>query len=75
MHDMVLLLSERVMWWQLLIKEFSPKIKYVKGIKNVVADALSRGPRGNTRHETSNGTKNDFRSVRHQDHRSRAKKN
>jgi hypothetical protein len=42
MHDTVLLSSERAMQWQLLIEEFSPEIKYVKGIKNVVADALSR---------------------------------
>ena len=30
------------MQWQLLIEEFVQEIKYVKGIKNVVADALSR---------------------------------
>eukprot|EP00957_Ditylum_brightwellii_P210547 15365094-Ditylum_brightwellii.AAC.1 len=42
MHDIVLLLSERVMQWQLLFEEFGPEIKYLKGIKNVVADALSR---------------------------------
>ena len=41
-HDMVLLLSERFMQWQLLIGKFGPKIKYIKVIKNVVADALSR---------------------------------
>eukprot|EP00957_Ditylum_brightwellii_P089410 6807977-Ditylum_brightwellii.AAC.1 len=40
-HDTVLLFSERVMQWQLLIEEFGQEIKYVKGIKNVVADALS----------------------------------
>eukprot|EP00957_Ditylum_brightwellii_P001919 147291-Ditylum_brightwellii.AAC.1 len=42
MPDIVLLSSERVMQWQLLIEEFGLEIKYVKGIKNVVADALSR---------------------------------
>eukprot|EP00957_Ditylum_brightwellii_P192847 14683269-Ditylum_brightwellii.AAC.1 len=42
MHDTVLLSSERVMPWQLLIEEFSPEIKYIKSIKNVVADALIR---------------------------------
>eukprot|EP00957_Ditylum_brightwellii_P097297 7410330-Ditylum_brightwellii.AAC.1 len=42
MHDTVLLSSERVMQWRLLIEEFSPEIKYIKGIKNVVADTLGR---------------------------------
>eukprot|EP00957_Ditylum_brightwellii_P022004 1659889-Ditylum_brightwellii.AAC.1 len=41
-HDTVLLLSERVMQWQLLIEEFFPEVKDIKGIKNVVADALGR---------------------------------
>ena len=34
--------TERVMRWRLLIEEFGPKIEYIKGPKNVVADALSR---------------------------------
>ena len=33
---------ECIMRWQLLIKEFGPTIKYIKGPKNVVANALSR---------------------------------
>ena len=33
---------ERVMRWQLLIEEFGPTIKYIKGPKNIVADTLSR---------------------------------
>jgi hypothetical protein len=30
------------MRWQLLIKEFGPKLTYIKGENNIVADALSR---------------------------------
>ena len=30
------------MRWQLLIEEFGPTIKYIKGPHNIVADALSR---------------------------------
>ena len=34
--------SERVMRRKLCIEEYSPDLQYVKGIHNVVADALSR---------------------------------
>src|SRR6476660_5576078 len=34
--------SDRVMKWRLYIKEYSPDLQYIKGEKNVVADALSR---------------------------------
>jgi hypothetical protein len=34
--------SSRVIRWRWLIEEFGPKFEYVKGHKNVVADALSR---------------------------------
>jgi len=34
--------TERVMWWQLLLEEFGPKLTCVKGMNNIVADALSR---------------------------------
>ena len=30
------------MRWQLLIKEFVPTIKYIKGLKNIIAYVLSR---------------------------------
>ena len=30
------------MRWRLILEEFSPKLKYIKGENNVVADALSR---------------------------------
>ena len=34
--------TERVMRWRLLIKEFGPKLTYIKGANNIVAYALSR---------------------------------
>jgi hypothetical protein len=34
--------TKRVMRWRVIIKEFGPKLTYVKGVNNVVADALSR---------------------------------
>jgi hypothetical protein len=34
--------SNRIIRWRWLIEEFGPKFEYVKGHKNVVADALSR---------------------------------
>jgi hypothetical protein len=30
------------MRWQLIIKEFGPKLTYIKGASNIVADALRR---------------------------------
>ena len=34
--------SLRVMRWRLLIEEFGPELIYLPGVKNVVADCLSR---------------------------------
>ena len=34
--------AERVLRWRLLLEEYGPELRYVKGYKNVVADALSR---------------------------------
>ena len=34
--------TERVMRWRLILEEFGPELRYIKGEKNVVADALSR---------------------------------
>ena len=34
--------TERVMRWRLLLEEYGPKLTYVKGANNIVADALSR---------------------------------
>ena len=40
--------TERVMRWRLVIEEFGPELKYIKGESNIVADALSRlGMMGN----------------------------
>ena len=36
--------SSRVLCWRLMIEEFGPKIQYIKGSHNTVADALSRLP-------------------------------
>ena len=34
--------TERVMRWRLILEEFGPELKYIKGENNVVADALFR---------------------------------
>ena len=34
--------TERVMRWRLIIEEFGPKLTYIKGTHNIVADFLSR---------------------------------
>ena len=34
--------TERVMRWRLLIEEFGPELRYIKGENNIVADVLSR---------------------------------
>ena len=34
--------TDRVMRWRLIIEEYGPELRYIKGSKNVVADALSR---------------------------------
>jgi transposase InsO family protein len=34
--------TERVMRWRLVLEEFGPDLQYIKGEKNIVADALSR---------------------------------
>jgi hypothetical protein len=34
--------TERVLRWRLLLEEFNPKLVYIKGAHNVIADALSR---------------------------------
>ena len=34
--------TERVMRWRLIIEEYGPKLTYIKGENNIIADALSR---------------------------------
>lgn len=34
--------TERVMRWRLILEEYGPELRYIKGTQNVVADALSR---------------------------------
>ena len=34
--------TERVMRWRLLIEEYGPELRYIKGEENIVADVLSR---------------------------------
>jgi hypothetical protein len=33
--------SKRVMHWRLILKEFGPELRYIKGKRNIIADALS----------------------------------
>jgi hypothetical protein len=42
MRDALGLTSDRVYQWRLLLEEYGPKIVYIKGIHNTVADADSR---------------------------------
>lgn len=37
--------TDRVRRWRLIVEEYGPKLEYIKGCKNVVADTLSRYPR------------------------------
>ncbi len=41
MQDALGLTSDRVYQWRLLLEEYEPKIAYIKGIHNTVADTVS----------------------------------
>ncbi len=41
-RDALGLTSDRVYQWRFLLEEYGPKIVYIKGIHNTVADAISR---------------------------------
>jgi len=42
MQDALGLTSDRVYQWRLLLEEYGPKIVYIKGIHNTVADTVSQ---------------------------------
>jgi hypothetical protein len=42
MRDALGLTSDRVYQWRILLEEYGPKIVYIKGIHNTIADAVSR---------------------------------
>jgi hypothetical protein len=53
-RDALGLTSDRVYHWRLLLEDYAPEIKYIKGIYNTVADAISRleyDPKLNTTNE------------------------
>ncbi len=41
-QDALGLTSDRVYFWRLLLEEYGPEIRYIRGIDNIVADTLSR---------------------------------
>jgi len=43
-HTTTILQSQRVMRWRLILEEFGPDIRQIKGEDNIVADAISRLP-------------------------------
>jgi hypothetical protein len=51
--------SDRVTRWRILLEEYAPKIIYIKGIHNTVADAISRldyDPKVNLTNEYNHAT-------------------
>jgi hypothetical protein len=53
------LTSDRVTHWRILLEEYAPKIIYIKGIHNAVADAISRldyDPKVNSTNEYNHAT-------------------
>ena len=43
-HAATMLQSQRVMRWQLILEEFGPDIKHIKGEDNIVTNAISQLP-------------------------------
>ena len=48
--------TDRVLIWRLMLKEYVPDIEYIKGEKDIVADALSRLPLNVNQDTTHNST-------------------
>lgn len=46
-HAATISQSQRVMRWRLILEEFGPDIRHIKGEENIVADAMSRLPTAN----------------------------
>jgi hypothetical protein len=46
--------SQRVMRWRLLLEEYGPDIRHIKGVDNVVEDAISRLPMANDDEPSTN---------------------
>ncbi len=59
-RDALGMTSDRVCQWRLLLEEYGPKIVYIKGIHNTIADTISRleyDPSVNQTAENYNSTK------------------
>jgi hypothetical protein len=39
-RDALGMTSDRVYWWRLLLEEYGPKIVYINGIHNTIAEAI-----------------------------------
>ena len=50
-RDALGLTCDRVYRWQLLLEEYGPQIVYIKGVDNIVADAISRLEFNDTNHK------------------------
>ena len=55
-QDTLGLISDCVYWWRLLLEEYSPKIVDIKGIRNSVANTISRLDYGPIQGNTANWT-------------------
>ena len=48
--------TNRVLRWRLILEQYGPDIKYIKGEKNIVADAQSRLPLNGNQETTQKST-------------------